>query len=658
MMGSFYPMTAGRTSNPQARFRMLHQLANDDAAIQNLQNQLSTGRRVLTPSDDLPATVRVLSVQGSIERKEQYKENLQTTQSFLGTTDNTLASIHDLLTEARGISISAVDSTLSDAQRDAIVVELGNSIDRLMQLGNSKFRDRYLFAGGNLKSQPFASTEQDGIVYRGDFNKLYTAVDYNQTIAINSNPQDAIGVLSSGIVSEADLNPGIAPNMLLADLNGGNGVPKGIIRLTNGVNNIDVDLSNANDLQDVMRQISSVTVGTRELTVSLNPNGLRINYADGFGGNLGVIDIGTGETAKYLGIRTSPLGTGTPLNGTDLNPILRPTTPLSQLNNGSGLALAAGFRIQQGNKTFNINTASATTVEDLFLAIKSSGANVVTEIAEGGKTIRIQSIESGVDLSIGENGGNLATALGIRTFAGTTQLSKLNYGNGIQRVPDAVRPDLVFTRSDGTSWELNLNGALTVNEVLDRINNSPNNPAGATKITASLAANGNGIVLTATPGAEPVTVTNGGGSQAAWDLGLVPRGSDLATLSASGGSLVLQGRDVSGQEVDGALNTLIKLKKAVQAFDLPEIERLTNLVAKDVDRMGLARGEIGFRQQRIDKLIILNEDQTISLKENASKDLDVDLAQAISDLQARQASMQASLNLIAGATKLSIWNYL
>jgi flagellar hook-associated protein 3 FlgL len=292
------------------------------------------------------------------------------------------------------------------------------------------------------------------------------------------------------------------------------------------------------------------------------------------------------------------------------------------------------------------------------LAIKSSGANVVTEIAEGGKTIRIQSIESGVDLSIGENGGNLATALGIRTFAGTTQLSKLNYGNGIQRVPDAVRPDLVFTRSDGTSWELNLNGALTVNEVLDRINNSPNNPAGATKITASLAANGNGIVLTATPGAEPVTVTNGGGSQAAWDLGLVPRGSDLATLSASGGSLVLQGRDVSGQEVDGALNTLIKLKKAVQAFDLPEIERLTNLVAKDVDRMGLARGELGFRQQRIDKLIIINEDQTISLKESESKDLDVDLAQAISDLQARQASMQASLNLIAGATKLSIWNYL
>ncbi|MEY4566747.1 MAG: hypothetical protein RLY14_1717 [Planctomycetota bacterium] len=657
MMGSFYPMTAGRTSNPQARFRMLHQLATDNATIQNLQNQLSTGRRVLTPSDDLPATVRVLSVQGSIERKEQYKENLQTTQSFLGTTDNTLASIHDVLTEARGISISAVDSTLSDAQRDAIVVELGNSIDRMIQLGNSKFRDRYLFAGGNLKSQPFVTTEQDGIVYRGDFNKLYTTVDYNTTMAINSNPQDTIGVISNGIVSEADLNPGLSPNTLLADLNGGKGVPKGIIRLTNGTNALDIDLSKANDIQDVMREITGKKVGTRELTTSLSPNGLRINYSDGLGGNLAIIDIGTAETAKYLGIRTAPLGTGTPINGTDLNPALRNTTPLSQLNNGSGLALAAGFKIQQGTKTYNIHTASATTVEDIFLAIKSSGANVITEIAEGGKSIRIQSIESGVDFSIGENGGNLATALGIRTFAGTTQLSKLNYGNGVTLVPDSVRPDLVFTRSDGTTWELNLNGVLTVKDVLDRINNSADNPEGPTKITASLAANGNGIVLTAAPGAEPVTLTNGGGSQAAWDLGLIPKGSITGTLAASDGSLVLQGRDVSGQEVEGSLNTLLKLKKAVQAFDLSEIERLTNIVAKDVERMGLARGEIGFRQQRIDKLIILNEDQTISLKESESKDLDVDLAQAISDLQARQASMQASLNLIASVTKLSIWDY-
>jgi flagellar hook-associated protein 3 FlgL len=218
--------------------------------------------------------------------------------------------------------------------------------------------------------------------------------------------------------------------------------------------------------------------------------------------------------------------------------------------------------------------------------------------------------------------------------------------------------DLLFSRSDGTTWELDLDGAKTVTDVINRINNDANNQNAATRITASLATTGNGIVLTAPPGAEPVRISTGGGSQAAWDLGLVPRGQDSATFTASGANVLLQGRDVSGQEVKGALNTIIKLKAAVERFDLAEIERLTNVVNEDVERMGLARGELGMRQQRVDKLIVQTDDQQIALTAAESKELDVDLAAAISDLQARQASLQASLNLIGTTSQLSVWNYL
>ncbi|MBL8873110.1 MAG: hypothetical protein JNK90_25245, partial [Planctomycetaceae bacterium] len=52
------------------------------------------------------------------------------------------------------------------------------------------------------------------------------------------------------------------------------------------------------------------------------------------------------------------------------------------------------------------------------------------------------------------------------------------------------------------------------------------------------------------------------------------------------------------------------------------------------------------------------DDQQIALSAAESKELDVDLAQAISDLQARQAALQASLNLIGTTAQLSVWNYL
>lgn len=655
MLGSFYPMVAGRTSQSQIRNRMLYQLGTDNSSIQKLQTQLATGRRVLKPSDDVTSALHAINIQSNYERKEQFKENLQTTQGFLGTADGTLSAINDLLTEARATAVSSVDSTLTEAQREAISLELSNSIDRLVQLGNTKFRDRYLLAGSDVKTPPFQTTRDGGIYYQGTFDELKTMVDFNSSIEISASAQESIGVLSEGVIGSVDLNPGILPTTKLADLNNGEGVGKGLITFSNGVSTVELDFTGATELDDILQTINGTTLGVRTLTASLTPTGIRINYADGFGGNLRILDVGTGTTAKELGLRTQPLGAGTPINGTDLNPILRETTRLDSLFNGAGINLTAGFRINQGTKTYNIATAGLTTVEELFNAIQASGAKVVTELADGGKTIRIQSTESGTDLSIGENGGGVATALGIRTFAGTTALAKLNHGQGVTLGPNA---DLLFTRSDGTTWELDLTGVQTVNDVINRINSSPSNQTAATRITASLATTGNGLVLTALPGAQPITVSTGGGSQAGWDLGLVPKGQDKATFAASGGNMLLQGTDVSGQEVKGALNTLLKLRSAVENFDLAEIERLTNVVNEDIERMGLSRGELGMRQQRIDKMLIQTEDQQIALKAAESEELDVDLAQAISDLQGRQAALQASLTLIGQVGQLSLWNYL
>ncbi len=46
------------------------------------------------------------------------------------------------------------------------------------------------------------------------------------------------------------------------------------------------------------------------------------------------------------------------------------------------------------------------------------------------------------------------------------------------------------------------------------------------------------------------------------------------------------------------------------------------------------------------------------MKADESKNLDADLAQTISELQARQASYDASLKLLGNASQLSLFNYL
>ena len=64
-------------------------------------------------------------------------------------------------------------------------------------------------------------------------------------------------------------------------------------------------------------------------------------------------------------------------------------------------------------------------------ALNSSGAGLVAQINSSGTGLEVYSNLSGCDFSIGENGGQTAADLGLRTFNDNTPLSDLNHGAGV-----------------------------------------------------------------------------------------------------------------------------------------------------------------------------------------------------------------------------------
>ena len=397
------------------------------------------------------------------------------------------------------------------------------------------------------------------------------------------------------------------------------------------------------------------------------PFDLVVAYEDGAPGQLRILESATGRTAADLGILVETPSTPLPITGSTLDPILRQTTLLSQLNGGLGFNANDGIRIEQNGKSYNILIGTAVTLEDVTNTINGSGAAVRADITPDGKSLRIRSTQSGTNFSIGESTGNLAERLGLRTFHGQLRLDQLNFGQGINQ---ADGPDLTFQRNDGSEFSIDLVGTTTVQDVLDRINNHVVNQDPARKINASLNAVGNGITisspeyvvnplgppLTTTPG--PIKIRNGGGSQAAWGLGLIPIGSTEAEASLVGTTYSILGKDPNPQEVKGVFNSLIRLREAVTAQDTTGIARAVELLDQDLSRLSLSRGSLGVRQQRIDDLKSLQEDNQIELKADESRNFDADLVQTISELQARQASYEASLKLLGNSSQLSLFNYI
>jgi flagellar hook-associated protein 3 FlgL len=663
MISSFYPVVAGRVSDGLARNRALYQIQADQADLQRLQTQLATGYRFQKISESPTAAIRVLGLQREQEFKTQTQSNLKSAQGYLNTTESALSGIQDLANEVRGIAIESATNVQSDSDRDGLVAQLDGLLDRLVSLSNQHARDRYLLTGGEVAQVPL---QLSGNVARfhGDDLSLLAIADQQDYIAQNVTSQQALGVVSTAVTGRADLDPAITSSTRLADLNQGFGIGTGAVQFSDGTNAVTVDLAEAETLQDVIDSFQTVTLNGRSLNVTLDAQGLSVNYTDALPGTLRISDAGSGRVAKNLGLATNTANPTLPIVGSDLNPVLRNTTRLSDLNGGAGLDISGGFKIKQGSQTYSLDFTGAVTVEDLLNTIQASGASVIADIAPDGRGLRIRSTESGSDFSVTENTGTLAESLGLRTLHSQVRLVDLNHGLGLELTEGA---DLTFTRSDGTEFSVDLNSAVTLQDVLDLVNNHVDNQDPDLKLTLSIQNFDNGLSLSATvpppptppdPDPVPITVRSTGGSSAAKGLGLVPFTATSATGSIDGTNYVINGTDPNPQETSGIFNSVLRLRTAIQNQDVAQIGRASAQLDEDIARLSLARGDLGIRQQRIESLLSSGDDQLVELESQESDQRDADLANVLSELSARQAAYEANLRLLSQTTRATIFDFI
>jgi flagellar hook-associated protein 3 FlgL len=654
-MASITPVPTTRVSDTLVRQRLLTQLQSDQLALFRLQNSISTGRRIATPSEDAPAAQRAISLQSLLERKKQVKTNLETNQSFLAASDSALSAVSGVLAEIRGEAVSVADSVSPPAAKQAVAQQVDRAIQQLVDTSNQRFRDRYLFAGTQSSERPF---EQVGnfVRYNGNEERFQSYSDIDLLFDTNVQGNELFGALSSEVQGAANLTPNLTASTRLTELHGGQGIRPGSLAISDGLNTSVIDISGAETVDDIKRLIeANPPEGTpptgRTVTVTITSTGLNIQLNGSSGAGLTVKEVGGGTTAAELGIKSETgVGVG-PLVGTDLDPLLTKTTRLADLP--GGLDQTSGLRITNGGNSYVVDFTSAVTVENVLNTINGAGAGVLAEINADGTGINVRSRLSGGDFSIGENGGTTAADLGLRSFVGSTQLDTLNHGFGVHtRDGDEFQIRL----KNGTLLSFDISAADSVDDVINQINT-----AGGGLVTARLANAGNGIELVTNDPSTNATfaVLKVGGSQAAEDLGLIPPGEDIsAPATVAGATEVITGRDVHPAEAKGVFNALIRLRDALRGDDVLQIGRAIELLDDGVQGMNFARAELGARQQGLDVLQTRLDSEQINLEDSLSKEIDVDFVEVVSEMTARQAAFQASLQLAGKTFQLTLLDYL
>ena len=99
-------------------------IQQSNSALFKLNNQLATGRRVLTPQDDPVAAAQALVVTQSKEVNQQYINNQGQTKHQLALVDSQMNSLVSLLNNVRERVIQAGNASLTQSDRVAIAAEV------------------------------------------------------------------------------------------------------------------------------------------------------------------------------------------------------------------------------------------------------------------------------------------------------------------------------------------------------------------------------------------------------------------------------------------------------------------------------------------------------------------------------------------------------
>lgn len=632
------PVNLARVSNNLRSFQLLQTVRWNQTGLFGVQNQLATGLKFAAPSENPLAAARALAIDHELDKINQVSANLQTANNSLTATEAAMQDALDLLLDARSLASENVSETSSAAQRESAAVVIDSIIDGLIDVGNRRHVGDFLFSGHRTDDAPF-TLEDGGVLFGGDAGRTRAIVDVDLTQDAFKIPgQEFFDAESAGVQGFVDLDPALSLGTRLSDLRGasGAGIRLATVSVSDGTMTTLVDLSGSATVGDILDKLNAGMPPT--LVATIDNRGVLISSIAS-GTTISVDDVGGGQAARDLGIYTT--GSTTSTTPSDLDPRLTPRTPLFDLMAGFGVDLSNGLVIRNGGKSATLSFDDAETVEDVLNVINGSDMGVRAEIAPDGRGIDVFNRLSGSDLSIEENGGTAATALGIRSMRSATALADLNDGRGVQTVAgDDIR---IVTRS-GAQVDIDVDGAVTLQDVLDRFN-----AAGAGLITAGLASVGNGIVIT--------DLTSGAGQLRAERLNLSPALSDLGLDQAAVGG-TLRGGDVNPQRVSSAFTALLELRIALRGDDTRGIalaaDRLDDVLSKMQETQGKAAS---LAKSMIDRGTRLENSQTAA-RVMLSDVRDVDISEAVIRFQQFENALQANLATASRIMSLSLIDYL
>lgn len=170
------------------------------SAVNKTQEQISSGKRILSPADDPVAATQILKLNEELARMNQYNKNMDVAENNLNLEEVALDGAVSLMHRMKELAVNAGNTgvlTASDYQ--SLAAEVDSRIEELLGLHNTRNSSgQYIFAGHQGNTQPFVADGGGNYRYHGDEGQLRLQASGSVSVPVSDSGKRVFMDIPSG----------------------------------------------------------------------------------------------------------------------------------------------------------------------------------------------------------------------------------------------------------------------------------------------------------------------------------------------------------------------------------------------------------------------------------------------------------------------------
>lgn len=185
-----------RIASSQYSSTMNTALQTANAKLSEVMQQMASSKRILKPSDDTIATVRLARLSREEAALDQYRENIGALRSRLQSSEVTLDSMQQDMQVARDLLVWAADGGNTPEDLQAMAGSLEALRDSLYNTANARDAEGHYLFSGTATNQPTVTLVAGVYGWGGNLGVQQVSVGDNITVDANVTLQDMGGFLT------------------------------------------------------------------------------------------------------------------------------------------------------------------------------------------------------------------------------------------------------------------------------------------------------------------------------------------------------------------------------------------------------------------------------------------------------------------------------